>query len=169
MIGECKLCRQITTLRDSHYLSKGIYKRLHDLTERNPNPISISRNAIVQTSKQKTAYLLCSDCEQRLSTYGENWVLGHCLQVDGSFPLASILSSKPPYISSKETKVYNASLIGEIDVPALVYFATSIFWRGSIYGWNGDGSMPVSLGPFQEQFRKYLLRLDAFPKEPRYG
>jgi hypothetical protein len=56
-------------------------------------------------------------------------------------------------------------LIPEIDVSALAYFAASIFWRGSIHPWNDDGTVPVSLGPYQEQFRRYLMGLDAFPKD----
>ena len=89
MMGQCKLCLEpVTRLQDSHFLSKGIYKRLRDKNEKNPNPWALSRKTAVQISRQKTAYLLCSDCEQRFSEYGENWVLGHCLQEDGSFSLA---------------------------------------------------------------------------------
>jgi hypothetical protein len=40
-----------------------------------------------------------------------------------------------------------------------------MFWRGAVYAWNDDGSIPVRLGPFQEQFRQYLLGLKAFPQD----
>jgi hypothetical protein len=114
-----------------------------------------------------TARLLCRDCEQRFSKFGENWVLAHCLHKDRSFLLAAILASRTPDISSDKTttRLFYAAKIPEIDISALAYFATSIFWRGSIHPWNDDGSIPVMLGPFQEQFRQYLLGLLPFPKD----
>lgn len=164
----CKLCLQdVVKLEDSHFLSAGIYRILRDDSEKNPNPWLLTKKTTVQTSRQMTARLLCRDCEQRFSKFGENWVLGHCLHKDRSFPLASILASRTPDVSSDKTttRLYYASKIPEINISALAYFAASIFWRGSIHPWNDDGSIPVSLGPFQEQFRQYLMGLQAFPKD----
>lgn len=154
-------------MKDSHYIPKGIYKRLRDKNETNPNPVVISKKGVVQTSRQTKAYLLCSECEERLNKNGEYWVLAHCLQEDRSFPLATILTSRVPDISSpgNPTRIYYASNIPEINVTALAYFAASIFWRGSIYPWNTDDSIPVGLGPFQEQFREYLMGLRMFPQD----
>ena len=167
MTGQCKLCLQHKNLQKSHFLPAGIYRILRDEKEKNPNPWAISKKRTVQTSRQRTAYLLCQDCEQRFSKHGENWVLRHCLQRDGRHPLASILASKTPDRSTPEipTRVYYASNIHEISVPKLAYFAASIFWRGSIHPWNNDGSIPSRLGPFQEQFRQYLMGLQPFPKD----
>jgi len=169
MTGQCKLCLEpVTSLQNSHFLPKGIYKRLRDKNEKNPNPWEISWKTAVQTSRQKTAPLLCLDCEQRFSKYGENWALGCCLQEDGRFPLASILASRTPDMWSWKTpttRIYYASKISEINIPALAYFAGSIFWRASVYPWSDDGTIPVLLGPFQEQFRAYLMGLKAFPKD----
>lgn len=157
----------MTSLRDSHFLSAGIYRILRDDNEKNPNPWLLSGKTAVQSSRQMKARLLCPDCEQRFSKFGENWVLKHCLRKDGSFPLASSLSSRTPDLSSPEnpTKIYYASGIPEIDISALAYFAASIFWRGSIHPWNDDRSIPVELGPFQEQFQQYLMGLQPFPKD----
>ena len=166
--GECKLClRDGMDLRDSHFLSAGIYRILRDDGAPNPNPWAITEKAAFQTSKQLKAPLLCPDCEQRLSKSGENWVLRNGLKADRSFPLAAALSLQRPDLSSPQTttKVYYASKIPAIDVAALSYFAASIFWRGSIYPWNRDRSYPVVLGPFQESFRMYLMGLAAFPKD----
>lgn len=167
MKGQCKLCLEIKDLQDSHYLSKGIYKRLREKDEKNPNPWLISSKTAFQTSRQLRSHLLCSDCEQRLSKKGENWVIGHCLQEDDCFPLASILALRRPDVSSPNnpTKIYYASNIPEIDTLSLAYFAASIFWRGSIYGWNIDGSVPVKLGPYKELLRQYLMGLNAFPRD----
>jgi hypothetical protein len=165
---QCKLCLQnVAKLENSHFLPAAIYRRLRDELEKNPNPYLITSTTVVQTSEQMKAPLLCRDCEQRFSKFGESWVLGHCLQKDGSFPLAAILASKTPDVSEAgtSTRLYFASKIPEIDISALAYFAASMFWRGSIHPWNTDGTIPVGLGPFQEQFRQYLLGLQEFPKD----
>ena len=168
MKGQCRLCLEIKDLQDSHYISKGIFKILReDNGWDNPNPWKITKDIAVQTSKQQTAYLLCRECEQRFNNNGEAWVLKHCLRKNGQFRLASILAARKPNLSSNDspTKVYYASNISEINISALAYFAASIFWRGSIYPWKDDGSIPVNLGPFREQFREYLMGLKPFPRD----
>ena len=167
---QCRLCCQYPPrlkLENSHFLSAGIYRILRDDKEKNPNPWLFTGKMAVQTSRQMKAPLLCWDCEQRFSNLGENWVLRHCLRQDGSFPLASILASRPPDLSSDKssTRIYYTSTIPDINIPAMAYFAASIFWRGSIHPWNDDGSTPVRLGPFQEQFRQYLMGRQPFPKD----
>lgn len=52
----------------------------------------------------------------------------------------------------------------EVNVPALTYFAASIFWRGSIHPWRSDGTRPVPLGPYEEPLRQYLLGEADFPE-----
>ena len=78
---QCQLClNRVAKLENSHFLSKGIYKRLRDDQEKNPNPYQITPKGAIQTSKQMTARLLCRACEQRFCKFGEAWVLRHCLQ-----------------------------------------------------------------------------------------
>jgi hypothetical protein len=167
MIGKCKLClRDGVDLQQSHFLSAGIYRILRDRGEKNPNPYLLTKAGAVQTSRQEKTWLLCRDCEQRFSKNGENWVLKYCLRADHSFPLAALLASSAPELVSTmtATKVYFASRIPEVDISALSYFAASMFWRGSVYPWNEDGSIPVPLGPFGEPFRRYLMGLADFPQ-----
>ena len=169
-MGQCRLCLQDSVnLQNSHFLPAGIYRILRDKSEKNPNPWLITSQNALQTSQQMTAPLLCSDCEQRLSKNGERWVLRNCLKRNGSFPLAKILTSRIPDVpsSTSPTKLYFASNIPEINVSAIAYFAASVFWRGSIHHWNTDGTIPVSLGRFQEKFRHYLLGTAAFPDNCR--
>jgi hypothetical protein len=59
--------------------------------------------------------------------------------------------------------MYRAANIPEIRAAEIAYFAASIFWRGSLYPWNDDGSVPIDMGPFQDTFRRYLLGQEAFP------
>jgi hypothetical protein len=168
MTGQCKLCLTPgVELEDSHFLSAGIYRILRDDGEKNPNPWLLTKNATVQTSRQLKAHLLCRSCEERFTKNGENWVLRHCRHKDGRFPLAALLAARNPDISSAgtTTRVYYTANIPEINVAALAYFAASTFWRGSIYGWNEDGSTPVTLGPFQERFRRFLMGEEDFPKD----
>ena len=152
-------------MQASHFLPKGVYRILRDDGALNPNPWFITEGKTVQTSLQLKMPLLCHDCEQRLSKHGEHWVLQNCLKSDGSFPLASILASRAPDVFSdaNPTRVYLAAHIPEINCSALAYFAASMFWRGSIHGWNLDGSIPVQLGPFGESFREYLMGKAGFP------
>lgn len=167
-LNQCRLCRrEDAALEKSHFLPAGIYRLLRSEGHKPPNPFLLTKTTAVQTSAQQTAKLLCRECEQRLSKNGEKWVLRNCLQRDGSFPLASALARRSPDISSvvSPTKVYYASRISEVDVSALAYFAASIFWRGSIYPWNSDGTTPVKLGPIQERFRRYLKGDEAFPRD----
>jgi hypothetical protein len=81
--GKCKLClRDGMDLQDSLFLSAGLYRILRDAGEANPNPWAVTERAVFQTSEQVKAPLICSDCEQRLSKNGENWVLRNCLKAD---------------------------------------------------------------------------------------
>jgi len=166
-VGKCKLCqRDGVTLQKSHFLPAGIYKILREDGEKNPNAVLLTGSKPVQTSWQMTAHLLCQDCEQSLSKNGETWVLKHCLRKEG-FSLASILASRVPDVSSEgtPTRLYYASRIPEIDASALAYFAASMFWRASIHPWKDDGTIPVELGPFREQFRLYLMGQGFFPTD----
>jgi hypothetical protein len=165
--GKCALCLKETILKLSHYLPAGIYRILRDKDEKNPHPWKITERSSLQTSKQLSAYLLCGDCEQRFDKNGENWVLRNCYKSDKTFPLAEILSSRKPDLSepNSATKIYCASKIDGINISALAYFALSVFWRGSIYPWNNNGTIPVNFGPFQNSIRSYLLDLEGFPRD----
>ncbi len=167
MIGQCKLCKiSPVVLQDSHYIPAGIYKALRDGGCINPNPLIITAKNTFQSSSQKKFKLLCSCCENLLSKHGENWTLKQILKADGTFNMRSILSSYKPSLLAghSETKIFYANEIPEINVAALSYFAASVFWRGSIHTWNEDKTIPVKLGPYSEEFRRYLLGEQEFPK-----
>lgn len=165
----CKLCQQsVPKLESSHYLPAAIYRGLREGNAKNPNPVLLSRTRAVQTSTQLKARLLCQNCEQRFSTNGERWVFANFHHAGGAFPLAALLASRFPDATAvgTSTKLYYADSIAGVDVAALTYFAASIFWRGAIYPWRDDGSVPVQLGPFfGEELRKYLMGLQPFPRK----
>ena len=130
----------------------------------NANPIRITDEFAVQTSKQYTATLLCKDCEQRLRKYGEDWVLAHCWRGE-TFALASLVFSAKPKFSSPEASLYYAAEIDGINASAMTYFAASMFWRAAVHNWSNRSSEPaINLGPYREQLRQYLVGAAEFPK-----
>lgn len=166
MLGTCRLCQATNVkLRDSHYVPKAVYRQLRDPGAAKPDPWTITSKASFQTSKQMTAHLLCDGCEGALSANGEDWVLRRFQRLDGTFELASILSAQLPVAASNDnpTKVYTAGTVPDLDAAAMAYFAASVFWRGSLHPWNDDGSIPVALGRYGEEFRRYLRGEQAFP------
>src|SRR5437899_11585553 len=141
MKGQCKLClRENVDLRRSHFLPAAAYRILSDRRFKNPNPIMITDSAALQSSWQQREPLLCNDCEQRFHRNGENWIFSKCLRRDGNFPLRDLLIARTADAGQGgATQVYLAAKIPEIDINALIYFGTSMFWRGSIHSWNSDG------------------------------
>lgn len=164
-IGKCSLClSEQVDLQDSHYLPKGIYKALRHNSKSNPNPYLITEKVAVQSSSQLRAYLLCSNCEHNLNVNGENWVLRNCLIRADESLLIEKITKLPPDHEEESSSIYFSSNYPEIiDIRALTYFAISIFWRGSIYPWNDDRTIPVKLGPYGEAFRQYLMLEKSFP------
>lgn len=169
MLGKCKLClREAVELRLSHYISAAVYRTLrgNDAPGMNPDPFHVTKSASFQSSKQDRAHLLCAECELRFSNGGENWFFRHSLKKDGTFKLLDTLMAGPASVWQEgvPTILYEADRFPGINADALVYFAASVFWRGSIHGWNNDGSVPVNLHGYADQFRRYLLGEREFPK-----
>lgn len=163
----CKLCKQDKELRDSHYIPAAVYAELRDETDTNPNPVMMDGTISLVTSRQITGYFLCGDCEQRFSKFGETWVLGNMWKRTSGFPLQDLLSSIEPVYATDSFAQYKTNNIPEIDMDALVYFALSIFWRGSAIVWRSAGGplFPgIDLGPFEEPVRRFLLG-GEFPKD----
>jgi hypothetical protein len=174
-LGQCKLClRDPIELRRSHLLPAGVFRLVYSRptsSNSNPNPWVLSPNrSPFQTSKQSWAHLLCGDCEHLFNRRGETWVLRNCLQRDGSFPLLTALNRRMPLAADPAkttTRIYSAAEIPEVNIDAITYFATSMFWRASVYPWTSEGTVPVKLGKYGDQFRMYLLDLGPFPENTR--
>ncbi len=165
MTGRCKLClRDGVELRTSHLMPKGLYRLFRtDGSGRNPNPWIASPEGEVQTSRQETAHMFCPDCELRFSRNGELWVLRNTMKRDGSFRLASMLSEHTPFVTEASLRMFHASQVPKVNVPAISYFAASMFWRASVWPWKPSTVRHVRLGPFEEAFRRYLLQEASWP------
>ncbi len=169
MIGTCKLCqRECVELQRSHLLSAAVYRILREENgTSNPNPVQITPEGRVQSSKQQRAHLLCRSCEAILSRQGEDWIFRNTMKNDGSFPLSDLLRTYKPSVGTLEghTRLYEANLIPEINAAAITHFAIGIFWKASLYPWNTDKTIPVKLAGYDDAFRRFLLGEAGFPQD----
>jgi hypothetical protein len=161
----CKLCKQDRELQESHFLPAAVYAQLRDPAQQNPNPVLITSQISLSTSKQITDRVLCDECEQRFSRLGETWVLANMARPEG-FPIQEALAATAPIAANESFAYYSSAAISTIKMDALVYFALSIFWRASAHRWrNVSGFMEgIDLGPFEEPIRCFLLG-DRFPAD----
>ena len=173
-IGRCRLCLNgPAELQKSHFFPAAAYKIIRQETIRegssNPNPVRMTDLSAVQTAKQYTARLLCTHCEQRFHANGEHWVLAHCWRGD-AFRLSALIAGEKPSLASPEASVYHASGITGVKIPAITYFAASMFWRAAVHNWSGRSIEPaIDLGPYEEQLRQYLNGITEFPKDCMLG
>jgi hypothetical protein len=154
----CKLCKRERELKDSHFLPAAVYAQLKVDGQKNSNPVLISSDISLATSKQITGRVLCGECEQLFSKNGEAWVLGNMWR-QGGFPIQDAMAAGVPIQSNDKFAYYSSIAMPAINMTALVYFAMSIFWRSSAHLWrNGPRLMEgIDLGPFEEPIRTFLL------------
>ena len=164
--GKCGLCHKNTSLVISHAIPKALYRLCRAEEDKNPHPVVVSHSAHMRSSHQIKDHFLCEECEQRLHQRGEDWVMRNCYRGRGKFLLRDDLAKATPYLTVDGTSVYTGATVAGVDVAALTYFPTSVFWRASARWWNiGRTKMPpTELGPYQEEIRLYLLDQGPFPQ-----
>ncbi len=167
--GPCRLCLNARELRDSHFLPKAFYKRLRDPAEKNPNPVLVTENGTIKTSKQVTDFVLCAECEDAFNWNGEKWVIENCWHSEKEFPILSALASAGPvYSGAAGFRIFAGRAIAGIDIDRLGYFAASVFWRAAAHRWSAIGkTIPtkLDLGPYEEELRRFLLGVAEFPAD----
>jgi hypothetical protein len=156
-IGRCALCEMHGPLIRSHLLPAFLYRILRG----NDNPVRINASAAYRTSYQLRRHLLCRACEDRFNEGGEKWIAANCAHTAAKSAIQLALEAAVPYYSSPKAKVYRADQISVVAPDKIAYFATSVFWRASVADW--DGQPPLTLGPYEREFRYYLLGLSDFP------
>ena len=160
----CALCLQPGPVVESHLLPAGLYRLMRDEGGKNPNPVFVTGDTSLQTASQMKAPLLCRDCEDRFNNGGERWILQNCFRGPGEFRLHDALNAaKPLGLLTGGGAVYAGAQIPEVNMDALVYFAASVVWRGAARGRRFAPRSQLSLGPYNEDFRLYLLGLRDFP------
>lgn len=163
-VGECRLCKQPRELLNSHFIPAAFYKTARKSDPSGEHPIVVTKNIVMQTSKQATAPLLCAECEDRLNKFGEKWTLASSWQSDGSFGLRTTVRSRPPSYSKPGFTIYDTAGLAGVDQERLAFFGASIFWRASINEWHLVEPGPkLDLGPYREELRLFLLGKADFP------
>ena len=123
--GQCALCLQNGELQDSHFVPKGLYKRVRDPRRCKPNPVVMTPAGTTQTSKQVTDYLLCKCCEGCFSRNGEKWVIENYWKSETEFPMRSALLSSTPIDATGQPFVGYSARVARLDVSQLAYFAAA--------------------------------------------
>lgn len=165
MRGICALCQLPSELRDSHLIPAAAYKCLRDSRRSNPHPVNVARGRALASSKQVSDHLLCAKCEQRLSDNGEKYVLSRCRRTESNFQLRDAVLRLPVIDADVFGTIRNLVGADRQLIDQCAYFGASIFWRASVHQWKSDGRTleTARLGPYQEEFRSYLLGTAGFP------
>ncbi|HWA94053.1 MAG TPA: hypothetical protein VG844_05585 [Terracidiphilus sp.] len=156
--GVCKLCLLDRELLASHYLPAGVFSQLRVKSKENPNPVLITKEVTLTSSRQPKDFVLCAECEERFNENGERWVLANMAREE-SFHLQAFLSAQGPIDQNEDFAIFAGAKIQSVNIDALVYFAMSIFWRSSIHSWPGITSRTeqLNLREFLEPIRQFLL------------
>jgi hypothetical protein len=129
-----------------------VHKRVLDVDPSRPKaPVYITKGNAVFSNKQTRKHLLCGVCEQRFST-NEDYVA----RLTSPEGLQTKLFNKLPRLGSGER--VTACMEDDEDGDQLSYFAASLMWRCSVM--TGE----CQLGPYEEEFRLYLLDAAPFPR-----
>lgn len=161
-LGVCKLCRESGELQDSHYLPKNVFRtvaRSFEPYDTAPVVVNGASRSALRTNEQPTKHLLCRNCEDRFSKFGECPVAKYCYHNERSFRLREVLEGlKPSEQWGGDSFYLGADVSSALNVEAFMYFALSVFWRGSVVRWPPPyHRFYEALGPrYTEEFRKYL-------------
>ena len=165
--NRCALCLEDGELQESHYIPRIYYKRMQKTRkgEKNVLPVLMTAKTTTYYTDQLTARLLCKRCEAAFNDGGEKWAARCSLRDLGRFELRHLLLGLKPEHAAPECAIYLAGKQPKLRIAELIYFASSVFWRGASHSWTESHSMPrLSLPDWAvEALRTYLLGRTAFP------
>src|ERR1700722_12658005 len=125
-IGKCKLCLQTKELQNSHLMPRALYVKSRGPGDRgNQDPFVVTVEGSKQSSFQTKDYVLCRDCEQRFSQYGEDYVMGLVTKRNGQFPLLDLLNKATTRTVGKDWTHYSITDTPNIDREKIAHFALS--------------------------------------------
>ncbi len=151
------MCLQPKRLLLSHLIPRAVYALCRAAGAPNPNPVLVTQEFVIQTSRQVRSHLLCFDCEQLFREKGEDWVIPQLAKYGGKFPLASTLASVTPCVSEPGLSAYVLNDVPGIRVDDLIHFAMGIFWKSSVHSWSGKDTEPwLALGSYRDNIRLFL-------------
>jgi hypothetical protein len=162
----CKLCMIERPLCRSHLMPRAAYALCRAQKARNPNPLMVTHNLVLQTSRHLQDHLLCLECEQLLRKKGEDWVIPQLARVGDVFPLAETLKASPHLFNEPDVAAYALEGHPTIAVGCLIHFAMGIFWKAAVHNWlRRKKKSFITLGEYQEPVRKFLLGQEQFPND----
>lgn len=137
---------------DSHLVPMWAYRRILELDPADPAaPVYVSRGSAVFSNKQTRKHLLCATCEQLFSR-NEDYMARLTTPDDGQIKLFKKITR----LNTPQNLL--ARLDDDEDARQITYFACSLMWRCAVM--TGG----CQLGPYEENFRLYLLGA-PFPSE----
>lgn len=158
--GICQLCLKEADLRRSHLIGKALYALLR---EDRDDPVIMTPKYVTPSQREIWAYLLCGDCEQRFSTFGEDPVM-KLIQRKGDFRLLNFMNVAVPWRNHLNVATYSGVDMG-VNTEEIAYFALSVIWRAGVRTWTTSKRerTGISLGNYQEPVRQYLIGEAALP------
>ena len=157
----CALClKEKESLINSHFIPAAAYAHVRGGREsknRSPVRINFNEKSAFHTDKQIQQPLLCSSCEDIFSRNGERQA-GKLWATRRGFPLLELLESKAVVTRGERFTTYDTRLLDPAVVHAVFYFAVSVFWRASVWKWDGNGDgYSRALDGYESEFRSFLL------------
>lgn len=144
----CGLCHEGGEIQNSHLLPAWCYRRIIEDCD-DSQPVQVTKDSAIFSSKQVRQHLLCPACEDRFGKV-EDKVERLTRRRSGK----QLIFQRLTHIGGKTGQLY------ELDSDTAVilsYFAVSVIWRAHAMGKGCE------LGPYGEQFRRYLLGQCGFP------
>ena len=135
MNGVCKLCKKEAELRHSHILPEFFYSDIYDESHRT---LKITPSAEWPIQKGIREYLLCQNCETKLSRY-ETYA-------------ARLIRDIPSFDRDEDGRLLYSD---NVDYLQFKLFQLSMIWRASIS--KDPGFAQVKLGPHEEKVRGMLV------------
>jgi hypothetical protein len=130
-----------------------------------PEPILVSSQIVIGTTKPVAQDLLCAECEDLFSKNGEAWVSQIIARL-GSFPLCYAVETCPKIKETPDLTLFACRGNAAINIDKLAYFALSMFWRSSIVNWRAIANVPrIELGEYEEPIRRFLRGEAAIPPD----
>ncbi|MDD1152688.1 hypothetical protein M5G25_30935 [Pseudomonas sp. TNT2022 ID357] len=157
----CALClKEKETLINSHLIPAAAYAHVRGGTEaKNKSPVQINlhKKSAFHTDKQVQQPLLCSCCEDLFSRNGEKHA-GKLWATRRGFPLLKLLESKALVVRGERFTTYDTRALDPAVVNSIFYLAVSVFWRASVWKWEGGGNgYSGALEGHEAEFRSFLL------------
>jgi hypothetical protein len=160
-IQNCPMCLLDKPVVRSHLIPRAIYDYCRPPEG---NPIFISREVVMESSRQLQDYLLCNDCEDILNKGGESYMVGLLATIENKFPLYDIVMSVPPDVTLDGFAAHAAARNPRIETGKIVHFAMGIFWKAAVHSWSGQQVEPwIDIRPIKDDIRKFLRGEAGFP------